>query len=104
MAYGTRLLEVIQGLPLTITQDTCSSLAPYESLPAGITLYVEGLMWEEPDSGPDRVMVFLNMGPDDDSEDLGLYLTEVFEVTNLNDLVELTRPVASASEASTLTA
>jgi len=95
MQQGLRLLETVDRVPLTFTHDTCSSLAPYESLPAGITLHVQGIRFHEPESGPDQVMVYLGL-PGENSDDLGLTLSELIEVTNVSELLEFQTLLAAA--------
>lgn len=93
MRDGLRLLETIKGLPVTFTFDTCSSLAPYEAIPAGITLRVQGIMFEEPEAPPEAVMVHLGIDGDPGT-DLGITLSELVEVTNITELVEVSKLVA----------
>lgn len=101
---GTRLLETIKGLRLTFVHDTCSSLPPYETIEAGVSLQVEGMMWNYPEADTTGVMVHFVTDPFDESTDLALTLAEVLEVTNLLELVDLSRQLAAASEASNLRA
>jgi hypothetical protein len=91
---GLRLIETVEFLPVTFVSDTCSSLPPYEALGCGLTLYVHRVEFCSPDAGPDRVLVYLVTDLRDDSEDLALSLSELVEVTNLSELVELHRTVA----------
>jgi len=94
-------METIKGLQVTFLHDTCSSLCPYEPIPAGITLQVQGIMFDSPESGPDQVMVHLALDDEDPSIDLGVTLSELLEVTNISDLVEFQQRLASAERSVT---